>query len=119
MSSRTLPPELADLYPMSGDWHRLFPWCYAPNRNDHYQTTFCRVTPSKDHVSTETKVTVAVPRSIFRNEQAALWDITNQLRRACNVPRSRDGKFCRERRRGRPGKRARERMRNEREGAAR
>jgi hypothetical protein len=106
--SKDLPREIADLYPSSGDWHRVFPWGYSPNRNDHYQTTFYRVTFSKDGASTERKVTVAVPRSIFWNAQAALWDIANQLRRSDQV-RHRAAY-----RRGRAGKRARERQKAER-----
>ena len=103
--SKDLPPEIADLYPRSNDWHRAFPWCYSPNRNDHFQTTYCRVTFSASGASTEHKVSVAVPRSIFWNAQAALWDIANQLRRSDQSRRRASS------RRGRPGRRQREAQR--------
>jgi hypothetical protein len=117
---KTPPPEIANLYPMSNDWHRCFPWTYSTMRRDHYETVFYRVTFDAAGTSTEHKVRVALPRSIFWNAQAALWDIANQLRKAGNAARSGDGRFAREEgRRRRPGKRARERIRAGREDVAR
>jgi hypothetical protein len=114
------PAEIANLYPLSNDWHRCFPWTHSTMRRDHYETVFYRVMFDAGGASTEHKVRVAVPRSIMSNEPAALWDIANQLRKAGNAARSRDGKFAREEgRRRRPGKRVRERIRHEREDAAR
>lgn len=101
MSARELPAGLANLYPMSNDWRRVFPWSYAlNNRNDHYETVYYRVTFDETGKSTEHKVRVVVPRSIFWNAQAALWDIAGQIRRAGNAERRR-------RHRSRPSKRQR------------
>jgi hypothetical protein len=108
----TPPPEIANLYPMSNDWHRCFPWTYSTMRRDHFETVFYRVTFDASGASTEHKVRVAVPRSIFWNAHAALWDIANQLRRATTAARRRDsngrraedGRFIKRRR---PGQRAR------------
>ena len=77
-----LPPEITNLYPTSNDWSRDFPWSYAKNRNDCYETFFSRKTYG------EQKVRVTIPRSFFWNAQAALWDIANQLRRANQLQRN-------------------------------
>ncbi|MGO3931790.1 hypothetical protein [Rhodopseudomonas pseudopalustris] len=96
-STRQLPDQLANLYPTSNDWVRAFPWQYASGRVDHYQTVFRRLVflAGAEH-PIEQKVCVAVPRSIFHNSHAALWDIAGQIRRAnSSKARSRDGKFKR------------------------
>jgi hypothetical protein len=80
---KALPDEVSSLYPSSNDWSRDFPWSYAKNRNDCYETVSSRNTYG------EQKVRVTIPRSFFWNAQAALWDIANQLRRTNNAARHR------------------------------
>lgn len=100
-STRQLPDQLANLYPTSNDWVRAFPWQYATGRVDHYQTVFRRlVFPAGAEHPVEQKVRVAVPRSIFPNSHAALWDIAGQIRRAnVSKSRTRNGQFRRAARR--------------------
>jgi hypothetical protein len=82
-NARPVPDEIANLYPMSNDWSRAFPWSHSAKRREHLETVYARSTYG------DQKVRAAVPRSIFWNAQAALWDIANQLRRANNAARHR------------------------------
>ncbi len=97
---KLLPDEIAQLYPMSNDWLRDIPWTMSSRRRDSLDTTY-----SRSSFGPQT-VRVIVPRAVFYNAHAALWDIANQLRLANNAERdrSRPGK----RRRPRPGKRMRQ-----------
>lgn len=97
---KSLPDEIAQLYPMSNDWLRDIPWTLSSRRRDSLEATY-----SRSSFGAQT-VRVFVSRAVFYNAHAALWEISNQLRQANNAERRENSPS--KRRRPRPGKRMRQ-----------
>jgi hypothetical protein len=85
--ARELGDGLAELYPISGNWHRVFPWTHSVSKRDSYQTTYYRAVRNRAGESVEHKMVVMVHRNVFPDASAATWDISQQLSRAVSVRR--------------------------------
>lgn len=77
--ARELPQALCQLYPFSGNWHRVWDWGHSVIARDCYQTAYYCVTFDKQGNSTEHKVAVVVHRRVFCDARAAMWEINRQL----------------------------------------
>jgi hypothetical protein len=83
--SKDLPPETANLYPLSNDWKRVGPWVFGKakyTRSTHGEQT----------------VAVVLPSYLITNTAAAEWEIARQLKDANNAKRRRESKAANRRR---------------------